>query len=277
MRQKKTRPQDPQDPVEPMVDNPQDPVHQEGSASSSTGLNVKTSKSSRNRRDEERGQAGRRVSFREGSDLEEVVELKEEDDDGRTKVWWWVDDVLEGFAEVYKVTIGGVHTCTSQTQRTVYPVKERVVQCIDQFGPPRRDSTPTSQEPAPMSFAHDDPDASEVEHAAQEKQSSESLRGRSKRRQHGVNTLRSPKSPCAGILSSPGDGPPSGALSSPGALSSLGGGSPSSPCEGPASGAPSSPGAPSSLGADPAASPCGAAAPGSGDAQYALGPHGESW
>merc|ERR1719446_1893166 len=70
----------------------------------------------------------RRVSFREGSDIEEVVELDDVEGGGHappatTRVWSWVDDLMEGFAEVYTVTIGGVHTCTSSTRSAVYPVK----------------------------------------------------------------------------------------------------------------------------------------------------------
>ncbi|CAK0880817.1 unnamed protein product, partial [Prorocentrum cordatum] len=65
-----------------------------------------------------------------------------EDAETRSKVqvWEWVDDLMEGFAELYKLTITGGHTCAEGIRRGAYPIKESCVESWDTiqrtFNPP---------------------------------------------------------------------------------------------------------------------------------------------
>eukprot|EP00427_Karlodinium_veneficum_P046237 CAMPEP_0169301274 /NCGR_PEP_ID=MMETSP1016-20121227/68148_1 /TAXON_ID=342587 /ORGANISM="Karlodinium micrum, Strain CCMP2283" /LENGTH=167 /DNA_ID=CAMNT_0009393845 /DNA_START=63 /DNA_END=566 /DNA_ORIENTATION=- len=126
--------------------NPQEALEDQDAR---TSIGVETSaKPSRN-------DSKRQVTFREDPEVQEVP--PEEESQPRTEVWWWVDDMLEGLAEVYRVTIGGVHTCTNQSGRVIYPVKERVVQCIDDLGVRREGRQPSSQSAGRhgMTFEHE--------------------------------------------------------------------------------------------------------------------------
>mmetsp|Transcript_80871 Transcript_80871/g.234491 ORF Transcript_80871/g.234491 Transcript_80871/m.234491 type:complete len:142 (+) Transcript_80871:115-540(+) len=48
------------------------------------------------------------------------------------EVWEWVDDLLEGFAEIYRVTVASGHTCGEHVRRAAYPVKETLVDTYDE-------------------------------------------------------------------------------------------------------------------------------------------------
>mmetsp|Transcript_101832 Transcript_101832/g.255282 ORF Transcript_101832/g.255282 Transcript_101832/m.255282 type:complete len:128 (-) Transcript_101832:100-483(-) len=62
---------------------------------------------------------------------------EESDDEPNAKektelqVWEWFDDLMEGFAEIYRMTVGAGHSCNDGVRKCVYPIKERLLDTYD--------------------------------------------------------------------------------------------------------------------------------------------------
>mmetsp|Transcript_46907 Transcript_46907/g.77865 ORF Transcript_46907/g.77865 Transcript_46907/m.77865 type:complete len:225 (+) Transcript_46907:47-721(+) len=128
-------------------------------ASSSGGIGAAAEGSAHPRRK-------KRVGFQDEPEFEEVTSSEDDDTDSeegketQTQVWGWFDDLLEGFATIYATTVGGVHTCTSATGRSIYPVKECAVDCIDRTFTGRHRHRPNTSQLA-SSFAHEETEGEE--------------------------------------------------------------------------------------------------------------------
>mmetsp|Transcript_50086 Transcript_50086/g.119164 ORF Transcript_50086/g.119164 Transcript_50086/m.119164 type:complete len:144 (-) Transcript_50086:195-626(-) len=54
------------------------------------------------------------------------------------QVWEWLDDLLEGFAELYRRSVGAGQQCHDCVRRTAYPIKQRLVAGYDTAAPNER-------------------------------------------------------------------------------------------------------------------------------------------
>merc|ERR1719350_1493105 len=55
-------------------------------------------------------------------------------------VWDWVDDIMEGIAEIYRMTTGCGYVCVAGVRNTAYPIKEFFVGIADSFKPQSTDA-----------------------------------------------------------------------------------------------------------------------------------------
>eukprot|EP00927_Polykrikos_kofoidii_P079431 TRINITY_DN76214_c0_g1_i1.p2 TRINITY_DN76214_c0_g1~~TRINITY_DN76214_c0_g1_i1.p2 ORF type:complete len:171 (-),score=29.56 TRINITY_DN76214_c0_g1_i1:46-558(-) len=78
------------------------------------------------------GTASRNSRARAGSDGD--AQHGHEDDarqDHPTKVWEWLDDLFEGCAELYRVSIGCGHSCYEGARHVSYPIKQVTIKVFD--------------------------------------------------------------------------------------------------------------------------------------------------
>jgi len=63
------------------------------------------------------------------SESEQKTEQKTEP--SRTELPRFLSDLLEGFAEIYRISTGGAQQCSDCVRKNAYPIKERVVESHD--------------------------------------------------------------------------------------------------------------------------------------------------
>mmetsp|Transcript_136715 Transcript_136715/g.381000 ORF Transcript_136715/g.381000 Transcript_136715/m.381000 type:complete len:119 (-) Transcript_136715:159-515(-) len=94
----------------------------------------------------------------------EPKESDEEDDSKEQKekeelLSGWLRDLMEGFAEIYKVTIAAGHQCGDCVRKVSYPVKQRVIETYDEVNdmvnPPADVRTARGEFSAAPTFAHE--------------------------------------------------------------------------------------------------------------------------
>lgn len=74
----------------------------------------------------------------EEDEKEDADEGKGKDEDSGEKpdvqVWEWLDDLLEGAAFLYTVSVHTMHSFSECVRRTAYPIKEEVLNAYDGVG-----------------------------------------------------------------------------------------------------------------------------------------------
>mmetsp|Transcript_8512 Transcript_8512/g.24029 ORF Transcript_8512/g.24029 Transcript_8512/m.24029 type:complete len:150 (-) Transcript_8512:153-602(-) len=77
----------------------------------------------------------------------------------KVQVWDFLDDLMEGFAEIYKMTVGAGHQCNDCIRKTSFPIKERIVSFTDDvqaaMNPSAESRTARGEFAAAPTFSHE--------------------------------------------------------------------------------------------------------------------------